>query len=367
MKIAVVGAVAVNHDAISDQIILQSQCLIDLGHEVTIHVHHSDFDEANIFQHKTPRSLLLDEHIQAADCVIFHFGIYYSLFDAIVALPASQAKLVLFHNTTPIDLAPPAAREVAHMSERQIYNCSFADAVLVNSDENRNQLIKRNINVKIIDIPIIIPLNSTPRIEKPSISDGVFRTTVIGRLVASKNPLDVVEAVSFAAIQNSSTMFDLVFIGSSMFSDEALIRTLKKEVHRTKKYRNLKIVMQLDATKEQKIKRLVDSDLLVMASEHEGFGVPVVEAYQAGCHVVAYDNSNLPSVVAGFGTLVETKNVNQLAEAILNISKSAQLECGGNKEEHLRDLENYVATFTPSRVSEKLQQIILSLKSDRVS
>jgi glycosyltransferase involved in cell wall biosynthesis len=50
------------------------------------------------------------------------------------------------------------------------------------------------------------------------------------------------------------------------------------------------------------------ADVLVVTSEHEGFGVPVVEAMAAGLPVVAYDQGAVPEVLGDAGVLVASRD-----------------------------------------------------------
>jgi glycosyltransferase involved in cell wall biosynthesis len=58
------------------------------------------------------------------------------------------------------------------------------------------------------------------------------------------------------------------------------------------------------------------ADVLVVTSEHEGFGVPVVEAMAAGLPVVAYDKGAVPEVLGDAGVLVASRDPFALADAI---------------------------------------------------
>jgi glycosyltransferase involved in cell wall biosynthesis len=62
-----------------------------------------------------------------------------------------------------------------------------------------------------------------------------------------------------------------------------------------------------------------DSDVLVVASEHEGFCVPVVEAMAHDLPVVAFREGALPEVLGDAGVLVETKDPVSLAQAVRSV------------------------------------------------
>jgi glycosyltransferase involved in cell wall biosynthesis len=59
-----------------------------------------------------------------------------------------------------------------------------------------------------------------------------------------------------------------------------------------------------------------NADVLVVTSEHEGFGVPVVEAMAVGLPVVAFDQGALPEVLGDAGVLVSEKDPYTMAASI---------------------------------------------------
>ncbi|MFH1085854.1 MAG: glycosyltransferase family 1 protein [Chloroflexota bacterium] len=63
----------------------------------------------------------------------------------------------------------------------------------------------------------------------------------------------------------------------------------------------------------------------VMPSWYEGFGLPVLEAMACGAPVIASDVSSLPEVAGGAALLVDPRNVDALAEAMLRAYRDPAL------------------------------------------
>jgi glycosyltransferase involved in cell wall biosynthesis len=82
------------------------------------------------------------------------------------------------------------------------------------------------------------------------------------------------------------------------------------------------------------------ADVLVVTSEHEGFGVPVVEAMAAGLPVVAFERGALPEVLGDAGVLVSDKNPYALAASVHALvadrpRRAALAETGRRRLAHL--------------------------------
>ena len=67
------------------------------------------------------------------------------------------------------------------------------------------------------------------------------------------------------------------------------------------------------------------SDVLIMASRHEGFGVPVIEAMTMGLPVVANREGALPEIIGDAGLLVDATDPYALADAATQAVSSSDL------------------------------------------
>jgi hypothetical protein len=68
------------------------------------------------------------------------------------------------------------------------------------------------------------------------------------------------------------------------------------------------------------------ADLFLCASEHEGFCVPLVEAFHKGVPVLAYASTAVPATMDGAGVLYETKDPAEVAKLVEAVVSDAGLE-----------------------------------------
>jgi alpha-1,3-rhamnosyl/mannosyltransferase len=84
---------------------------------------------------------------------------------------------------------------------------------------------------------------------------------------------------------------------------------------------------------------IADAGALLVSSRHEGFGIPVIEAFSLGTPVVAVDRASLREVVAGHGAVVQP-TPDALAQALLDVTE---------RPPDATAARAYAATFTPER------------------
>ena len=86
------------------------------------------------------------------------------------------------------------------------------------------------------------------------------------------------------------------------------------------------------------------SDVLVMLSEHEGFGVPLIEAMSHGAPVVAYQAGAVGEIVGDAGVLLDRKHPRHVASAVHRLladpSEVERLVARGRERVEGMDLQN---------------------------
>jgi glycosyltransferase involved in cell wall biosynthesis len=105
----------------------------------------------------------------------------------------------------------------------------------------------------------------------------------------------------------------LIKVGSFQKSEEKIINDRKLSER----------IIQLKEISDEKLNEIYfASDILVFPSIYEGFGIPPLEAMARGLPVITSSKSSLPEVVADAAIKLNSENVDELVEAILNLIKS---------------------------------------------
>lgn len=318
MRIAFISSLCVPFDAISGIVRQSINWAAAAGHETLLFSHGCEFKDLEAVAVQAAGEVATHPFYRSADVVLFDMGIYYSLFGAVVAAPAGARRLVRFHNVTPRSLMPSWQHDVIDKSIAQLSLLRFAHSVLCVSQYNLDELRKLRVETPAVvrDLPVTIDLN--PPLSKHSVDDDVLRIAFVGRFVRSKGPTELLSALDKAVPNITQDRVELDMIGNAEFSDPELLAEVKQRCADLQRRSAGRLVARVhgsapDAFRDEMLRR---ADLFVLPTYHEGFCVPVLEALASGCDVVAYDNSNLPHILGGLGTLVPTGDVGALADAI---------------------------------------------------
>ena len=99
-------------------------------------------------------------------------------------------------------------------------------------------------------------------------------------------------------------------------------------------------VVFIDAVSDLELVHLYRSaSMLAMPSYYEGFGLPVLEAMNCGCPVLASDRSSLPEIAGDAAIFVDPDDVDGWSQAILSVLSNADLredlvEAGYERSNH---------------------------------
>jgi glycosyltransferase involved in cell wall biosynthesis len=257
--------------------------------------------------------IIFDWHFRASDIAIYDFGIYYELFNTIFLAPAGCKRVVHYHNITPPDLVPEHMRDTILKSRDQLANAVMADRVIAGSIYNKQGIMKElgmeEEDVSVLDYVVNLPPASRTNTSRTE----PVRLLYVGRFVASKGVLDLLKAVK-QVVEGGWRDLSLDLVGNLDFSDTEYVAALREYIAGNGLDRYVNFVGSTSC--EERNRYYEDADAFVMPSYHEGFCVPVIEAFNFGCYVIAYDAGNLPNTVNGLGSVIRTGDIGALAESI---------------------------------------------------
>ena len=136
----------------------------------------------------------------------------------------------------------------------------------------------------------------------------------VGRLAPNKAHQDVIAAL-FVARATTSPTATLTIVGSP--TEPAYARALRCYAADLGISHAVNFVSRISDA--ELAAHYVASDVLVMASEHEGFGVPLVEAMLYGLPVVAYAAGAVAEVVGDAGVLLDAKGPRRIADEVFSL------------------------------------------------
>ena len=151
---------------------------------------------------------------------------------------------------------------------------------------------------------------SAARLARRAASGGPWWLSV-GRLAPNKAHEDTIAALFVARATNAPTAHLTIVGGPAEPHYAAALRRYAADLGLSGA-----VEFTTGLSTAELAARYEAADVLVMLSEHEGFGVPLVEAMSLGVPVVAYDVGAVSEVVGGAGVLLGEKGPRAVADAV---------------------------------------------------
>jgi glycosyltransferase involved in cell wall biosynthesis len=252
----------------------------------------------------------------ADDLLLIHHSMGHDALPHLAALECRKA--LVYHNITPPrffaeddPFHDDAIRGYAQLGELR----RTVEAAIAVSGFNAGQLRARGFeNVAVIPLlKDFTALRSLPHAKQPYYDERpVFRILFVGRLVPHKCQHELVEFVA-ATRSIDGIPLELVLIGDSEI-DPDYVRRIEDRVCRSGLARHVRITGRI--SDEQLFGRYRAATAYVSLSEHEGFGVPLVEAMAFDLPVLAHASSGVAETLAGAGLTLAAKEPATIREAL---------------------------------------------------
>ena len=258
--------------------------------------------------------------------LIHHFSIGSRASRLAYALP--DRMVLVYHNITPPEYFVGVHTDLVHScysGRRELLAfVNRCDLALGDSEFNRQELAQfgfRRTGVLPV-VPSFAHLEETPdRSLVTEFDDERINILFVGRVIPSKRIEDVIRCYHAYRLKHQPSA-RLLLVGayggfeSYLAALHHLIATLRvPDVHIFGHVSNAELRACYDV-----------ADLFLSASEHEGFCVPLVEAFRRRIPVVAYAATAVPATMDGAGVLYETKDPRFVAAIMDTVLSNPTLE-----------------------------------------
>ena len=308
-------------DAIGHEVLGIQRVLRAAGHESEIIVETADrrLEDLTVDYRDAPG------YVTADDVLIHHFSLGSRASRTAFALPARMA--LIYHNITPpeffVGIHPQLMLQCYRgLRELKAY-VPRVDLALGDSEFNRRDLERYGFDPTAV-LPVV-PDFSHLDLEPDTALAGQFdddwvNILFVGRFVPNKKPEDLVRFFhAYKRLHNQKSR--LILAGSYAGFDGYLaqVQALVAKLGAT----DVHILGQIS---DQELTALYDvADIFLSASEHEGFCVPLLEAFHKDVPVIAYAATAVPETMDGAGVLYDEKDPVLVASLINAIVTDGRL------------------------------------------
>jgi glycosyltransferase involved in cell wall biosynthesis len=254
----------------------------------------------------------------ASELLLQHHSIGYELFDDIIAFPNPIAAI--YHNVTPERFfESPVIRELIRLGREQLVALSKRALFgIADSNFNRREMLAVGFQ-RVEVLPVRIDFQDFA-VATSGLKQDTADWLYVGRIVGNKCQHDLVAAFAiYASHFNSNAR--LVLIGDT--SDHDYVVRVKAEAERLGVAD--RVVMLGKVSDGQLRSAFAGAGVFVSVSEHEGFGVPILEAMAAGVPVVAYGSTAVPETMGGAGVLMRSKDPAVIAATVEAVQSDHEL------------------------------------------
>ena len=264
--------------------------------------------------------------VRPDDILIHHFSIGSRASRTAYALPGRM--ILVYHNITPpeyfigvhkdlVKLCFRGRRELTAYIER-------SSLALGDSEYNRQELEALGFTTTGVlpVVPDFSHLSGVPdRMQIGAFDDEWTNVVFVGRVIPNKKFEDVIRA--FHAYRSRHNPRSRLLLAGSYGGFERYLAMLQSLIARL----GTPDVHFLGHVSNEELTALYDvADVFLCASEHEGFCVPIVEAFFKRIPVVAYAATAVPATMDGGGVLYESRDPHAIARLIDAVVDDQRIE-----------------------------------------
>jgi glycosyltransferase involved in cell wall biosynthesis len=308
---------AIGHEALGIQRVLRGA-----GYESEIFVETADdrLEDLTVDYRELPAASHPD------NILIHHFSIGSRASRIAYALP--DRMVLVYHNITPpeyfVDVHPLLVQQ-CFLGRRELgFYASRCDLALGDSEYNREELETAGFpRTGVLPVvPDFTHLAGSPNaMQAAAFDDDWVNLLFVGRVIPNKRIEDLVRW--FHAYKRWWNPRSRLLLVGSYGGFERYVAMLH-ELTATMGAADVHVLGHV--SNEELVAYYELADVFVCASEHEGFCVPLVEAFHMGVPVVAYAAAAVPATMDGGGVLVTDKDPLHVAAVIHEVATDSELQ-----------------------------------------
>ena len=246
--------------------------------------------------------------------LLLHFSIGSK--SASLARELPDRLLLRYHNITPAhwfaDFAPKVARQCVRGRQELATFAERTALALGVSEYNRSELEELGFQptgvLPLLSDPERLAASPSPVVEA-LFDDDLTNFLFVGPVIPNKRLEDVMKVVKYYQ-RFIDRKCRLIFVGECRdferyyeslvgFADELDLKNVEFPGR---------------VSTEELVAYYRVADVFLSMSEHEGFCAPLLEAYEMGVPVIAYDTGAVSETLGGGGILLHEKNIDEIAE-----------------------------------------------------
>jgi len=246
--------------------------------------------------------------------LLIHYSIYYNFSKWIDKL--NLRKIIIYHNITPYHFFEKNSILYRLCKKGIEYLPSLANRVegaIGVSPLNSKELLSYDFK-NIETIPLLIDTQKIINAKwDRELFDNIvddFNIIFIGRIAKNKAQHDLIEIANI--YRKISNNFRLYIIGGT--TEISYREELEELIYKYDLGNN--VIITGKVSNEELYAYYRGANLFLCMSEHEGFGIPLIESMLFNVPVVAFDSSNIKDTLNGGGVLFDEKSHKHIASVI---------------------------------------------------
>jgi glycosyltransferase involved in cell wall biosynthesis len=310
-------------DAVSNHALGIHRLLSEWGFETRIFANGMDEYGKRIASYEKFYREFMDDR---DDLLIYHYSIYCGNYE--MFLETKNRKVLIYHNITPAEfynIFYPEAANLCRMGRDLLPRLKDCDLALGDSDFNRREMVAAGFpEEKTGVLPINPPMGRLDAVEQDAdfdrmLGDGRVNFLFVGRVVPNKKVEDIIK-LFYCYNRGINANSRLVVAGTLLSTYYSALLSLVQRMGMEDR------VFFLGKISDSRLKSCyMAADYYISMSEHEGFCVPIVEAFHFGVPVLAYAAGAVPETMGGAGILFTDKDYPLLADFVDRLGRDAGL------------------------------------------